>query len=82
LLVHVSSGPFFQISQKSLHGREVALVLLYSVIYQVKHFRNQNRCGRGLIVSVGSWLDGCGLLLGDVLWVTGCPALVIREEMF
>jgi len=24
-----------------------------------------------LIVSVGNWLDGCGLLLVDFMWVTG-----------
>jgi len=37
--------------------------------------------GRSLILSVGNWLDGCGLLLVDLMWVTGCPALVIREDI-
>jgi len=29
---------------------------------------------------VGNWLDGCGLPLVDLMWVTGCPALIIKDE--
>jgi len=42
--------------------------------------QTRTNVGRGLILSVGNWLDGCGLLLVDLMWVTGCPALIIREE--
>jgi len=31
--------------------------------FRVKRLWNKNKCGRGLILSVGYWLDGCGLLL-------------------
>jgi len=33
---------------------------IYSLLCRIS---NKNRCGRGLIVSVWNWLDGCGLLL-------------------
>jgi len=26
---------------------------------------------------MGNWLDGCGLLLVDLMWVTVCPALTL-----
>jgi len=37
--------------------------------------RTRKHVGRGLILFVGNWLDGCDLLLDDLMWVTGCPAL-------
>jgi len=55
--------------------------LPYCSIYRVKRVWNKNTCGRGLIVSVRIWLNGCGLLLVDLMWVTGySPALVLRDK--
>jgi len=31
-----------------------------------------------LILSMGNWLDVCGLLLVDLMWVTGCQR---KEEI-
>lgn len=56
---------------------------------QVKQFLKQkiNKFWVGLDFVHGEltgWLDGCGFLLVDLMWVTGCPALApvnASEEM-
>ena len=58
--------------------------LLYCAVYLSETLQEQEQMWAGLDCIRGEligWLDGCGLLLADLMWVTGySPALVIREE--
>jgi len=37
--------------------------------------KKKTKCWVGLDLSMWNSLDGCGLLLVDLMWVTCCPAL-------
>jgi len=39
-------------------------------------FSDKKKCWAVLFLSNYTWLDGCGLLLVDLMWVTGCTTLV------
>jgi len=77
----------FSLCKDRIYSNSNVLFIYISVLWSPESelqmfFRNKNTCGRGLIVPVGNWLDGCGLLLADLMGVTGySPALVTREEM-
>jgi len=47
------------------------------MITEWKGFWTSTNVGQGLVLLLEYWLDGCDLLLVDLMWMTACPALRI-----